>query len=176
MQVLFDKETIARRVHQLARDIMVDYYKKDLMILSVLNGAFIFTSDLVRELHKSTLTVTFIRASSYRGTLSTGQVQIDHLPLQEITKRNVLIVEDIVDTGRTCVTLRDKLMVAMPESLHFCTLLNKQSRREVKFEPRYTGFYIPDKFVIGYGLDFDGKYRNLAEIYTFEEGKNGSRR
>jgi hypoxanthine phosphoribosyltransferase len=155
-------------VGRLAKDIQVDYHKKDLLMIIVLKGAFVFGSDLIRCMSKPNLYVDFISASSYKGLVTTGEVKFDRLPLNEAHDKHVLVVEDIVDTGRTCLAIRDKMLVANPASLKFCTLLDKPSRREVKFEADYVGLSIPNRFVIGYGLDFGGKYRNLPDIYTME--------
>ncbi len=171
MKVLYPHETILATVGRLAKDIQVDYNKKDLLMMIVLKGAFVFGSDLIRKMSHPNLYIDFIQASSYKGLVTTGEVKFDRLPLAEVHDKHVVVVEDIVDTGRTCLAIRDKLMVASPTSLKFCTLLDKPSRREVHFDADYVGLSIPNRFVIGYGLDFGGKYRNLPDIYTFEEGK-----
>ncbi len=170
MKVLYTLKDIMDRTRELAKDITVDYHGRDLMILSVLNGAFVFTSDLVRMISKSNLTVDFVRVKSYQGLVSTGQLQIEGLDFTLVKGKHVLVVEDIVDTGQTCNELWRRINVAMPASLQFCTLLDKPGRRIIPFTPKYCGFQIPNLFVIGYGLDYNGKYRNLPEIYTFEEG------
>ena len=172
MDILLKHEVIEATVGRLAKDIMVDYHKKDLLILIVLKGAFIFGADLIRHIDKANLTVGFVKASSYKGELiHVSSVVFDKLPLIDVHDKHVLVVEDIVDTGHTCVDLRDGLLIGGPTTLRFCTLLDKPSRREVEFEPNYVGFKIPNKFVIGYGLDFGEKYRNLKDIYTFGEDK-----
>ncbi len=182
MNVLISAVDIHVRVKQLARDITTDYYKQELIVIPVLNGAFVFASDLVRYVHNPKLTVSFIKVSSYQGQLSTGRVKFDLLPLAAIHNKPVLVVEDIVDTGRTCTELREALLVGMPASLKFCTLLDKPSRRLTPFHADYVGFEIPNKFVIGYGLDIDERYRQLPEIVTLDRnetvigGNNGTTR
>jgi hypoxanthine phosphoribosyltransferase len=175
MKILFNSVAIMERTKELAGNIMIDYHNRGLVVISVLNGAFMFTADLVRQMRKPDLTMYFVRASSYKGVVSLGKVEIDRLPLVEIAGKNVLVVEDIVDTGRTCTTLRERLMIASPLSLKFCALLDKPSCREVDFKPDYTGFIIPNWFVVGYGLDYDEKYRHLPNIYTFEKGRDNVR-
>lgn len=170
MKIVFSKEVIAHRVRELAKDILVDYHHKDLLILVVLKGGFVFGADLIRAMSKPNLFVDFISAASYKGMLSTGNVTFDRIPLVAAKGKEVLVVEDITDTGQTCAAIREKLLVGVARSLRFCVLLDKPSCREASFVPDYVGFSIPDKFVVGYGLDYEGKYRNLPDIYTFEEG------
>jgi hypoxanthine phosphoribosyltransferase len=150
------------RVRSLAREIGRDYRGRRLLVLCVLRGAFVFAADLVREL-RSPLVVEFARASSYGGgTTSSGRVKIA-LP-KGLRGRDVLLLEDVVDTGRTLLALRRAVARAGARSVRACSLLDKPSRREVSVEVEYVGFTIPNTFVVGYGMDLDGAYRELPYV------------
>lgn len=164
-EVLIDEQTLQARVTALATDIRAGYPPDSVPILiAVLKGAFIFLADLTRQLgflHE----VDFMAVSSYgEGTTSSGVVRIIMDLERNITGRDVLIVEDIIDTGNTLSYLRRILGDRGPRSLRICTLLNKPSRRTVDVPVDYIGFNIPDRFVVGYGLDFAEKYRDLRYI------------
>lgn len=164
-EVLIDEERLQARIQELAIEIERDYATSDdLLLICVLKGAFIFLSDLSR-LIKRPHEVDFMGISSYgAGTESSGAVRI-LLDLKEsITDRNLLIVEDIVDSGRTLDYMRRNLLARSPASLRIVTLLDKPERREVDVPVDYTGFEIPNEFVVGYGLDFAEIYRNLPYI------------
>ncbi len=163
--VMIDEARLQERVQELARAVEADYAPDDdLILLCVLKGAFLFLADLSREL-KLPHEVEFMAISSYGGgTTSSGAVQIIMDLKRDITGRHVLIVEDIIDSGRTLQYIRRILLARGPASLRICTLLNKPSRREADVPVDYTGFDIPDEFVVGYGLDFDQLYRNLPFI------------
>lgn len=164
-EVLITDEELQTRIAELGKAISVDYQGKDLLAVCILRGAVIFLSDLIRQVtipHE----IDFMAVSSYGGgrTESSGVVRILMDLRTNIGGRDVLIVEDIVDTGLTLTYIIDNLKTRRPASLRTCALLNKPARREVDVSVDYIGFDIPDKFVIGYGLDYDEKYRNLPFV------------
>ena len=164
-EILITEEALQAKIAELGRVISADYQGKDLLAVCVLRGAVIFLSDLIRQItipHE----MDFMAVSSYGGTRtkSSGVVRILMDLTTNIEGRNVLIVEDIVDSGLTLSYILSNLKTRRPVSLRTCTLLNKQECREVDVSVDYIGFDIPDKFVIGYGLDYDEKYRNLPFI------------
>jgi hypoxanthine phosphoribosyltransferase len=164
MEILLSREKIEQRVVGLAEEISHDFVNSHLLLICVLKGAVIFVSDLMRQL-KIPVEIDFMAVSSYGAdTSSSGVVRILKDLEQGIQDRDVLIVEDIIDTGLTLSYLRDNLASRQPRSLKVVTLLDKPSRRKVAFEPDYCGFAIPDSFVVGYGLDFNEQYRYLADI------------
>jgi hypoxanthine phosphoribosyltransferase len=163
-EILISEEQIRQRTHELAQEISRDYEGKDLLLVCVLKGGIVFLVDLMREL-TIPHSIDFMATSSYgASTESSGVVRILKDLDKPIEGRNVLIVEDIIDTGHTLDYLTRILYERAPASLHICTLLNKQERREVDIPIDYVGFIIPNKFVIGYGLDFGEIYRNLPFI------------
>ena len=164
-RVLISEEQIQGRITEMAAQIEADYAdKEDLLLICVLKGGYIFLGDLSRAL-KRPHGLDFMGVSSYgSGTSSSGAVQIIMDLKQPIYGRHVLIVEDIIDSGRTLSYMRQNLLARQPASLQICSLLNKPSRREVEVPVEYIGFDIPDEFVVGYGLDFDELYRNLPYI------------
>lgn len=164
-KVLIDEKMLADRIHELAAEIEADHAGvDDLLLICVLKGAYMFLGDLSRALHRPH-SVDFMGISSYgRGITSSGAVQIIMDLKAPLDNRHVLIVEDIIDSGRTLTYMRRSLMARSPASLRICTLLNKPARREVHVDVDYIGFDIPDEFVVGYGLDFDELYRNLPYI------------
>lgn len=163
-EVLFTKEEIEEKVAELGRILAKDYVDKRPLLICVLKGALIFMADLVRAM-SIPLEVDFMAVSSYGiSTKSSGVVRILKDLETGIEGRHVLIVEDIIDTGLTLRYLVDNLKSRKPVSIKVCTLLDKVSRRRVELEPDYCGFEIPDKFVVGYGLDFSETYRNLPFI------------
>jgi hypoxanthine phosphoribosyltransferase len=164
-RILISEEQLQARVAAIAAAIEVDYAEdEDLLLICVLKGGYVFLSDLSRAL-KRPHHLDFMGISSYgSGTKSSGAVQIIMDLKQPLAGRNVLIVEDIIDSGHTLRYLRQNLLARQPASLKICTLLNKPSRRDVDVPVDYIGFDIPDEFVVGYGLDFDELYRNLPFI------------
>lgn len=162
---LIDETRLQTRIQEMADQITADYEgEEDLLLICVLKGGYMFLADLSRAL-KRPHTLDFMGVSSYgSGTESSGAVQIIMDLKQPINGRNVLIVEDIIDSGRTLDYMRRTLLARNPASLRICSLLNKPSRREVDVAVEYIGFDIPDEFVVGYGLDFDELYRNLPFI------------
>jgi hypoxanthine phosphoribosyltransferase len=163
--VLIGEGQLQARIRELAREIEKDYEGvDDLLLICVLKGAYIFLSDLSRAIERPH-DLDFMGISSYgRGTQSSGAVQIIMDLKQDIAGRHILIVEDIIDSGRTLDYMRRTLLARSPASLRICALLNKPTRREVDVQVEYIGFDIPDEFVVGYGLDFAEKYRNLPFI------------
>jgi hypoxanthine phosphoribosyltransferase len=171
-RVLIPEERIRERVSELAADISRDYADRDLLVVGVLRGCFIFIADLIRALSVP-CSVDFLAVESYGdATVSSGVVRVTKDLEESISGRHVLIVEDIVDSGRTLHYLLEILAAREPASLEICTLLDKPARREAEVSTRYLGFSVDDAFVVGYGLDFAQKYRGLpcigvlkAEIY-----------
>ncbi len=163
-EVLLTKEEIEEVVKELGKKITEDYKDKNLFLITVLKGAVVFLGDLMRAIEMP-CEIEFMVLSSYgAGTTSTGSVKIVKdidLPLEG---KDVLIVEDILDTGYTLSFLLDLLKGRNPNSIEICTLLDKPDRRKVEISAKYTGRKIPDEFVVGYGLDYDEKYRNLPFI------------
>ncbi len=167
-EVMIKKQIIQERVRELAFDISSAYGDRELVVIGVLKGAVVFLSDLVRELPVSMNTeLDFLGVTSYgSSTESSGVVRITKDLDIDINGKNVIIVEDIVDTGLTLSYLVNILREREPEMLEICALLDKPSRRKTEIEISFKGFEIPDEFVVGYGLDYSGKWRYLPEIYT----------
>jgi hypoxanthine phosphoribosyltransferase len=163
-EVLFSEDQLAQRISELADQINRDYADKELLLVSVLRGSFIFMADLTRKITRPCI-VDFMSVSSYgKGTSSTGQVQITKDLSEDISGMHVLVVEDILDSGNTLSYLLKLLEQRHPASIRLCTLLDKPERRTKPVEVHYSGFTIPDAFVVGYGLDYAEKYRNLPYI------------
>ena len=173
-KILFTEEQLAARVKELGAQITKDYAGKNLVIASVLRGSYIFMADLTRAIDLP-LTVDFMAVSSYgAGTVSSGQVEIKKDLSDSIEGKDLLIVEDILDSGNTLYYLSDVLDARKPASIKICTLLDKPERRTKPIKADYMGFTIPDAFVVGYGLDYDEKYRNLPYIGVLKpEGYGG---
>ncbi|HVW20090.1 MAG TPA: hypoxanthine phosphoribosyltransferase [Opitutaceae bacterium] len=162
--VMFTEAEIKRRVHSLGAELKKVYGDKEFTIISIINGAVLFTADLMREIDNP-VRLDCIRISSYgEKTRSVGTPQIVHSLTLDIAKRHVLLIDDILDTGKTITLVSSLVRKLNPASLRVCVLLDKQGRREVPFEADFVGFKIPDKFVVGYGLDFAERYRNLPCI------------
>ena len=163
-EVLFSQEQLARRVDEIAEEISRDYAGKEIMLVSVLRGSFIFMADLCRRI-KVPCTVDFMAVSSYgAGTSSTGQVQITKDLSGDIAGKHLIVVEDILDSGNTLSYLLNVLEQRQPASIRLCTLLNKPELRVKPVKLHYSGFTVPDAFVVGYGLDYAERYRNLPYI------------
>lgn len=165
-EVLIDEKTLARRVDELAEQISRDYVEMQadrLVVVGVLRGSVLFMSDLVRRLQLP-VEIEFMSASSYGGTQSSGHVKITQDIGQDIRGKHVLLVEDIIDTGNTMNRLLPLLRERGPASLKLCALLNKPSRRVLDVDIDYQGFEIEDKFVVGYGLDYNDDYRHLPML------------
>jgi hypoxanthine phosphoribosyltransferase len=167
-RVLIAREEIAARVADLGRSIRRDYADRLPLLVAVLKGAVVFTADLLRTIALPT-GLDFMSVSSYgAGTRSSGIVRLTSDLSVSIEGRDVIIVEDIIDTGRTISYLRRNLATRHPRSLALCVLLDKVARREVEVPVDYVGFAIPDEFVVGYGLDHNGFHRNLQDIADLE--------
>lgn len=161
---LLSAEQIAARVRELGKEITRDLHPaSELVVVGVLKGSIVFMADLIRALPPE-VTCDFLRVSSYEGTESSGTVRFDFDLTQPISGKHVLIIEDIVDTGLTMSFLLEALQVRHPRSLKVCSLLDKPARRKRQVPVDYKGFTIDDRFVIGYGLDLEGRYRNLPYI------------
>jgi hypoxanthine phosphoribosyltransferase len=167
---LYSAEQIARRVMELGAQIERDYQGKELVMLGVLKGSYIFCADLTRAIDLP-LSVDFIGLSSYgEATESSGVVKITSDVTRPIEGKHVLIVEDIVDTGLTMRYLLDNLATRRPASVKLCTLLHKQARARTRIPIDYLGFQIEDRFVVGYGLDANDRYRNVPFIGVIRDG------
>lgn len=175
MRVLITEDEIARRVRELGATISADYSGRPLTVLGVLTGSIILLADLIRATTVP-LRVALISASSYGGTRTTpGELQINSSLLPDLRGRDVLVLDDIFDTGRTMQGLLQALQAYSPASVRTAVLLWKSDRTEVSFVPDYYGFRIPDEFVVGYGLDYDDEYRQLPFIGVPEGEDPGQR-
>ena len=167
-KVLFSAEEIKTRVAELGKILTEDYKNKNPLLICPLKGSIMFFSDIVREI-KIPCEIDFMTVSSYNSnTVSSGEIKILKDLTENINERHVLIIEDIIDTGLTLYNLKKMLSGRNPESLKICTLLDKPSRRIADIKGDYCGFVIPDKFVVGYGMDLNEKYRNLPFIGIYE--------
>lgn len=161
-------EQIQHKNRELADRISDDYEGKNLLAVGILKGACIFFSDLVRMI-RVPLTIDFLIASSYLKSDTSGEIKVHYDIREEIAGRDVLLIEDIVDTGITLNYLRERVLQKGPRSLRICTFLDKKERRQVDVPLDYIGFEIPNEFVVGYGLDYDNKFRNLPYISIFKK-------
>ncbi len=163
-KILITGEEISKRVKEIAAQITKDYEGEEVLVVGILRGAVVFYSELVKEIDLD-LRFDFMSVSSYGdGTVSSGEVKIIKDISQPIAGLNVIIVEDIIDTGNTLKNLKKLLLTRNPKSLKICSLLDKPSRRKVELEGDYIGFIVPDEFVVGYGLDYQEKYRNIPDV------------
>ena len=171
MTVLLDAETIQTRVRELAAEIEKDYPEgEEIHLVCVLKGGFMFLADLIRAMSPR-VSLDFIAVSSYgKGTRSSGEVRMLKDLDSGLQGRHIVIVEDIVDTGLTLIYLQEILRARSPKTLRTACLLSKPSRRQVDVAVEYIGFTIEDRFVVGYGLDYAEKYRNLSHIAVLNEG------
>jgi hypoxanthine phosphoribosyltransferase len=164
-QRLFTAEQISERVGELGAQISSDYHGRALHLVGVLRGATIFMADLCRQL-QAPVTYDYIAVNSYESTTSSGVVKLVKDLEENVESRHVLVVEDIIDSGLTLNYIREMLQNRKVASLALCALLDRPHRRKIGLKLDYTGFVIPDKFVVGYGLDFEQKWRQLPEIYA----------
>ena len=162
------EEQIKQRVKELGQQISQDMEGKNPLLIGVLNGSFMFAADLLREI-TIPCEISFVKLASYEGILSTGKVKEVMGLNEDISGRTVIIVEDIVDTGRTMRQMLDSLSVRRPASIHICTLFVKPDKLEEPLNIDYAAFSIPNDFIVGYGLDYDQQGRGLKEIYTLVE-------
>ena len=167
-EVLVSVEQIEKRALELARELEKDYEGKEPLYLCLLNGALPFMATLIKNI-RTHIEIQCVKVSSYDGTESTGSVTLGNFDVDKIQNRNVVIVEDIVDTGLTVKKVSEYLKIYGANSVEVVTLLDKPSRREVEVSPKYIGFVIPNVFVIGFGLDYNEKYRNLPYVGVLKE-------
>lgn len=168
IRVMYTEEDVERRVREIAAQISKDFEGQEIHLICILKGSIFFTAELAKRI---TLPVTldFMSVSSYgAGTESTGRIKIIKDLDDNIADKNVIVVEDIIDSGRTLSFLMDMLLARKPKTLSLCTLLNKPDRRVVDVKVDYVGYDIPDEFVVGYGMDYDQKYRALPYIGVVE--------
>jgi hypoxanthine phosphoribosyltransferase len=168
MHTLIPAEEIADRVRMLAAQLTDVYRSRPLTVIGVLHGSIVLVADLMRGI-ATPHQIGFVKASSYRGATTTGSnlsISLDLLP--DITGRDVLVVDDILDTGRTLTALCEELQQRQPASIRTAVLLWKEGRQEIDLTPDFHAFRIPDKFVVGYGLDYNGNYRHLPEIAVLD--------
>jgi hypoxanthine phosphoribosyltransferase len=162
--ILVPETAIKRRIAKLGQEIAATYGDEEITVVAIINGAILFTADLLRAI-PNPIRLDCIRISSYRNeTKSIGKPQLVHSLTLDVTNRHVLLIDDILDTGKTLSMVVDVIKKLHPASIKTCVLLDKKGRREVPFEAEHVGFEIPDKFVVGYGLDFAERYRNLPCI------------
>ena len=168
-KILISKEEIEKRVKEIGAEITRDYEGESVLMVGILRGAVVFFSELVKNVDLD-VRFDFMVVSSYgSGSTSSGEVRIIKDISQPIEGKNVLIIEDIIDTGNTLKNLKRMLLTRNPKILKIVSLLDKPSRRKVEMEGDYVGFVVPNEFVVGYGLDYDEKYRNLPEIGVLKE-------
>lgn len=165
---LISEEQIQRKVKELASRITKDYADKDLVAIGILKGSFMFFTDLIRHIERP-VKIDFIIASSYIKDKSSGEVKIHYFPKEELHKKDVLLVDDIIDTGISLKKIREKILSMNPTSLKICVFLDKTERRVKNVPVDYVGFKIPNKFVVGYGLDYHEMFRNLPYITVFKK-------
>lgn len=166
LKVLINEETLQNRVNELAEEISNDYKNEEIILICILKGSAFFTVDLAKKLTCKSVFIDFMKVSSYENqtTESTGKIKFKLDISKDIENKNVIIVEDIIDSGYTLNYLSNYLKEKNPKSLKLCALLDKKERRIIDVKVHYTGFEIENKFVVGYGLDYDDKYRNLPYI------------
>jgi len=166
--VVYTKDEIAERVRELGNEITQSYAEGELLVLGLLKGSFIFLSDLVREIERP-LQVDFLVAASYGdSTVSSGNVRLLYDPETELEGKDILLVEDIVDTGRTLSRLMDLLQARKPRSLEICALLHKHIATELRYPTRFIGFDAPNEFLVGYGLDHAENFRHIPYIASLQ--------
>lgn len=163
IKTLLTREEVEKRIKELAKEIEKDYQRKELVVIGLLKGSIVFMSDLIKEINLP-LVIDFMSVSSYSGTTSTGVIKVSKDTTIDLKDKDILIVEDIIDTGLTLSHVKKLFQDRGVKSLKVCTLLDKPSRRAVEMKGEYVGFEIPDEFVIGYGLDYDQYYRNIPYI------------
>ena len=167
LKPLITAPQIQERIDHLVEEIAGDSQGNELIVIGLLKGCFMFLSDLVRQMHQHSISIRidFMHVSSYeRGTESTGRVKLDHDITTDIENRPVLLIDAILDTGHTLNFAYHHLMGKKPAVLKSCVLLDKPTRRLIPFQPDYTGFTVPNAFLVGYGLDYNGQYRQLPYI------------
>lgn len=170
IKTLISSEDLQKRIKEIGKQITEEYRNKEIVIICILRGAIYFATDLTKYIDSNNLIMEFMQVSSYGNMKeSTGELKIKKDLDVNIEGKNVIIVEDIIDSGFTMLNLKKYLISKKPESLKVCTLLDKKDRRKVEIEADYIGFEIPNKFVLGYGLDYEEYYRNLPYIAYSED-------
>ena len=167
LKVLITEEELQKRIKEIAEQLNKDYKGREMTFICILKGSIFFTVELAKNI-PSDINFEFIRVSSYHGENSTGVIKMKVDLQGDITGKDVVIIEDIIDTGRTLSYLKEYLKSKSPNSIKICSLLDKKERRVCNLEADYVGFNIPDKFVVGFGLDVDERYRNLPYVGYFE--------
>lgn len=167
IKVLIDEEKLEKRVKELAKEIEEDYKDKEINLICILKGSIMLTCDLAKNINKNVM-IDFLRVSSYENDKSKTISFVKGL-LPDIKGKDIILIEDIIDSGKTMNFLVPLLSKMKPNSIKICTLLDKPSRRTIPFEADYVGFTIEDKFVLGYGMDYNQKYRNLKFIGYIEK-------
>ncbi len=168
MKEFIDEKRIKQRVSELAREIYAAYQGMPLTCVVILKGGFVFASDLIRALDMHDMEVEFVRISSYKGRESSGSVEILPVDADKFKNRHILIIEDIVDTGLTMASFINILKKSDPVSIKICAFLEKRQINNGRIKVNFLGFEAPSKFIVGYGLDYDEKYRNLPSLYVLE--------
>jgi hypoxanthine phosphoribosyltransferase len=172
-RVLFDAPAIHKRLEEMAAQITVDYAGRELTVIAILTGSLMFMSDLLRQIPLPLKLDCFTVASYHGQRQSSGEVVFKQFMLPDVTHRDVLIVDDILDTGHTLAAVRRQLETSKPRSIRTCVLLRKNKQRAHDIDADYVGFEIDDEFVVGYGLDFMGHYRNLPYVAELRKGTAG---
>jgi hypoxanthine phosphoribosyltransferase len=167
IKALINEEELHNRIVEIAKQIEKEYHNKEITLICILKGSVFFTVELAKQIDED-VRLEFIRVSSYEGENSTGEIKMKLDLKDTIQGKDVIVVEDIIDTGRTLSYLIEYLKMKRPNSVKLCTLLDKPDRRVCDVKVDYVGFQIPDKFVVGFGLDADEKYRNLPYIGVIE--------
>ena len=168
IKVLINEKEINQRLDELAKEIMEDYKEKDILFLCILKGSVVFTVELAKRI-KNNIQFEFIEVSSYENNQSTGKIKLNKDISQSIEGKDIMIIEDIIDTGRTITFLKEYILQKNPNSLKICSLLDKPSKRIMDIKADYVGFTVEDKFIVGYGLDDEQNLRNLNYIGYIEE-------
>lgn len=167
LNLLIESSEIKQKVCELGKQITEDYKDKDLVLIGILKGGFIFLADLVRTIELKT-EIDFIRVSSYKEEMYPGDIELLTEPQSPIKDRDILLVEDLLDTGGTLEFIRDLILSNEPASFKICAFMTKRKTRDIAIDVDYVGFEIDDKFVVGYGTDFAEQGRNLPDIYVVE--------
>lgn len=168
--IFITEEQLKQKVIEIGAKIRKDFHGEPITLIVVLKGGFVFAADLIRELEGEDVAVDFVAVSTYgKQTVSSGKVQLLKDISMDITGKNVILVDDIIDSGLTLSYLKKHYQLQKPKSIKICTMLDKQERRKVDVEVDYEGFIIPNEFIVGYGMDIAEKYRNLPYIATLKE-------
>lgn len=167
MKILFDQEQIRQGIAQLGSKLNNQYGQDPITVVAIMTGSLVMLADLIRCLEMP-LRISLIRASSYRGGISSGELHVEEIERLDIQDRDVLLIDDIFDTGKTLLEVSKRLEELLPRSLKTAVFLNKQGTSQVQLKPDYSVFDIPNKFVVGYGLDYDDYYRNLPYVAVLE--------